>query len=58
MLDVEKENAGISSPAADNNGNEDVYSISGAYLGKLNSVKDTLPRDIYIVGSDKKVLGK
>lgn len=58
MLDVEKENAGISSSAADNNGNEDVYSISGAYLGKLNAVKDTLPRDIYIVGSDKKVLGK
>lgn len=58
LLDIEKAEAGVVSSETSNEDNDDVYSISGMYLGKLSNVKDSLPHDIYVVGSNKMILGK
>ncbi|MCH5219147.1 MAG: hypothetical protein J1F20_01150 [Muribaculaceae bacterium] len=37
---------------------EEVYSLTGRHIGTLKNVRDSLPKDVYIVGHSKVVLGK
>ncbi len=38
--------------------NDDVYNLSGVKLGRLDEIRSTLPRGIYIVGGRKMLIGE
>lgn len=50
--------AGAASPVAEKTNNKTVYTLSGVNKGEYANVKDSLPRDIYIVGGEKMICGK
>lgn len=52
------DNSGVEDVRGDGvSDNDEVYSISGRHIGPLKNVRDSLPRDIYVVGHQKTVLG-
>lgn len=58
-LDGDVEDTGVDKVGNDTvQGDDKVYTVGGIEKGSFNQVRDTLPRDIYIVGSKKVVCGK
>ena len=52
------DNSGVEDVRVDGaSDNDEVYSISGRHIGPLKNVRESLPRDIYVVGHQKTVLG-
>lgn len=59
LITTEKSEGAVQAPvAAEQPESDEVYSLNGRHMGKLSNVKDSLSRSVYVVGSQKVLLGK
>ena len=56
---TDAQTGGVDSVAADTEEavSDVVYNLSGVALGRLSEVEHALPRGLYIVGGEKRILG-